>query len=116
MTSNEVTKKMAAGFYRDIDLIDSSSEPDSIQKKLNELEGIKGTGSDYLNTILEMHVDLNLDEFEDFDDKAKKIKIPYIVTVDEGSGEILSIYRNYKPDDPTYSRTEYFVHYKFLPD
>ena len=74
MTSNEVTKKMAAGFYRDIDLIDSSTEPDSIQKKLNELEGIKGTGSDYLNTILEMHVDLNLDEFEDFDDKAKKIK------------------------------------------
>jgi hypothetical protein len=115
MTSNEVTKKMAAGFYRDIDLIDSSTEPDSIQKKLNELEGIKGTGSDYLNTILEMHVDLNLDEFEDFDDKAKKIKIPYIVTVDEGSGEILSIYRNYKPDDATYSRTEYFVHYKFLP-
>jgi len=115
MTSNEVTKKMAVGFYRDIDLIDSTSEPDSIQKKLNELEGIKSTGSDYLNTLLEMHVDLNLDEFEDFDDKAKKIKIPYIVTVDEGSGEILSIYRNYKPNDPTYARTEYFVHYKFLP-
>jgi len=115
MTSNEVTKKMAAGFYRDIDLIDSSTEPDSIQKKLNELEGVKGTGSDYLNTILEMHVDLNLDDYEDFDDKAKKIKIPYIVTVDEGSGEVLSIYRNYKPDDTTYARTEYFVHYKFLP-
>jgi chaperonin GroES len=115
MTENEVTKKMAAGFYRDIDLNDSTTEPDSIQKKLNELEGVKGTGADQLNTILEMHVDLNLDEFEDFDDKAKKIKIPYIVTVDEGSGEILSIYRNYKPDDPTYSRTEYFVHYKFLP-
>jgi len=115
MTENEVTKKMAAGFYRDIDLNDSTTEPDSIQKKLNELEGVKGTGADQLNTILEMHVDLNLDEFEDFDDKAKKIKIPYIVTVDEGSGEVLSIYRNYKPDDPTYSRTEYFVHYKFLP-
>ena len=115
MTSNEVTKKMAAGFYRDIDLIDSTTEPDSIQKKLNELEGVKGSGSDYLNTILEMHVDLNLDEFEDFDDKAKKIKIPYIVTIDEGSGEVLSIYRNYKPNDITYSRTEYFVHYKFLP-
>jgi len=115
MTSNDVTKKMAAGFYRDIDLIDSSTEPDSVQKKLNELEGIKGTGSDYLNTILEMHVDLNLDEFEDFDDKAKKIKIPYIVTIDEGSGEVLSIYRNYKPNDITYQRTEYFVHYKFLP-
>jgi hypothetical protein len=60
MTQNDVTKKMAAGFYRDIELIDSSSEPDSVQKKLNELEGVKGNGSDYLNTILEMHVDLNL--------------------------------------------------------
>ena len=69
-----------------------------------------------LHTILEMHVDLNLDDYEDFDDKAKKVKIPYIVTIDEGSGEILSIYRNYKPgNDISYSRIEYFVHYKFLP-
>ena len=115
MTANEVTKKMAGGFYRDIELIDSTTEPDNVQKKLNELEGVKGTGADYLHTILEMHVDLNLDEFEDFDDKAKKIKIPYIVTIDEGSGEVLSIYRNYKPNDITYQRIEYFVHYKFLP-
>jgi hypothetical protein len=115
MTANDVTKKMAAGFYRDIELIDSTTEPDSVQKKLNELEGVKGTGSDYLNTILEMHVDLNLDDYEDFDDKAKKIKIPYIVTIDEGSAEVLSIYRNYKTNDPGYSRVEYFVHYKFLP-
>jgi len=116
MTTNEVIKKMAAGFYRDIDLIKgASTEPDRVQKKINELEGVKGTGSDLLHTILEMHVDLNLDDFELHDDKAKKIKIPYIVTIDENSGEILSIYRNYKPDDPTYTRIEYFVHYKFLP-
>ena len=115
MTKNEVTKKMAAGFYRDINLIDSNSEPDQVQKKLNELEGIKGTGSDYLHTILEMHVDLNLDDFEEFDDRAKKIKIPYIVTIDEGSGEVLSIYRSRSSADITYQRIEYFVHYKFLP-
>ena len=115
MTANEVTKKMAAGFYRDIELIDSNAEPDQVQKKLNELEGVKNTGTDYLHTILEMHVDLFLDDFEEFDDKAKKIKIPYIVTIDEGSGEVLSIYRNYKPGDITYQRIEYFVHYKFLP-
>ena len=115
MTANEVTKKMAAGFYRDIELIDSNAEPDQVQKKLNELEGIKNTGTDYLHTILEMHVDLFLDDFEEFDDKAKKIKIPYIVTIDEGSGEVLSIYRNYKPGDITYQRIEYFVHFKFLP-
>ena len=115
MTQNEVIKKQAAGFYRDIELIESNSEPDDVQKKLNQLEGIKRTGDDYLHNILEMHVDLNLDEYEDFDDKAKKIKIPYLVTIDEGSGEILSIYRNYRPNDITYSRIEYFVHYKFLP-
>src|SRR5210317_535739 len=115
MTQNEVIKKQAAGFYRDIELIESNSEPDDVQKKLNQLEGIKRTGDDYLHNILEMHVDLNLDDYEDFDDKAKKIKIPYIVTIDEGSGEILSIYRNYKPGDLSYSRVEYFVHYKFLP-
>ena len=115
MTQNEVTKKMAAGFYRDIELIESNTEPDDVQKKLNQLEGIERTGDDYLHTILEMHVDLNLDDYENFDDKAKKIKIPYIVTIDEGSGEILSIYRNYRPGDLGYSRIEYFVHYKFLP-
>ena len=115
MTQNEVTKKMAAEFYRDIELIESNSEEDDVQKKLNQLEGIKKTGDDYLHTILEMHVDLNLDDYEQFDDKAKKIKIPYIVTIDEGSAEILSIYRNYRPDDLGYSRIEYFVHYKFLP-
>ena len=115
MTRNEINKKMAAEFYRDIDLIEGSTEPDNLQKKLNELEGVKRTGDDYLHTVLEMHVDLNLDDFEKFDEEAKKIKIPYIVTIDEGSGEILSIYRNYKPGDLNYARVEYFVHYKFLP-
>ena len=116
MTQNEVLKKQAAGFYRDIELIESNTEPDDVQKKLNQLEGIKRTGDDYLHNILEMHVDLHLEDYEEnFDDKAKKIKIPYIVTIDEGSGEVLSIYRNYRPDDPSYSRIEYFVHYKFLP-
>ena len=115
MTQNDVVKKQAAGFYRDIDLPQQISQPDQVQTKVNELQGVKRTDSDYLHTVLEMHVDLNLDEFEDFDDKAKKIKIPYIVTIDEGSQEILSIYRNYKPNDITYQRIEYFVHYKFLP-
>jgi|TARA_R100001460_G_scaffold2360_3_gene7734 hypothetical protein len=115
MTENEVNKKMAAGFYRDVELATPSSQTDQVQQKVNELQGVKKTESDSLHTILEMHVDLNLDEYENFDDKAKKVKIPYIVTIDEGSGEILSIYRNYKPNDISYSRIEYFVHYKFLP-
>ena len=115
MTQNDVVKKQAAGFYRDIDLPQQISQPDQVQTKVNELQGVKKTDNDYLHTVLEMHVDLNLDDFENFDDKAKKIKIPYIVTIDEGSQEILSIYRNYRPNDITYQRIEYFVHYKFLP-
>ena len=115
MTENEVTKKMAGGFYRDIELASPRETTDQVQQKVNELQGVKRTESDMLHTILEMHVDLNLEDYEDFDDKAKKIKIPYIVTIDEGSGEILSIYRNYKPNDISYARIEYFVHYKFLP-
>ena len=115
MTQNDVTKKMAAGFYRDIELTKSDTTEDGLQKKMQELEGVKKTGQDYIHNILEMHVDLNLDEYGDFDDKAKKVKIPYIVTIDEGSSEILSIYRNYKPGDLGYTRIEYFVHYKFLP-
>ena len=115
MTQNDVVKKQAAGFYRDIDLPQQMSQPDQVQTKVNELQGVKKTDSDYLHTVLEMYVDLNLDDFENFDDKAKKIKIPYIVTIDEGSQEILSIYRNYRPNDVTYQRIDYFVHYKFLP-
>jgi len=92
-----------------------TQQTDRVQQKVDELQGVKKTESDNLHTILEMHVDLNLDDYENFDDKAKKIKIPYIVTIDEGSGEILSIYRNYKPNDISYARIEYFVHFKFLP-
>ena len=115
MTENDVNKKMAAGFYRDIELAKPNESTDQVEQKVNELQGVKRTESDNLHTILEMHVDLNLDDYEDFDDKAKKVKIPYIVTIDEASGEILSIYRNYKPNDISYARSEYFVHYKFLP-
>jgi len=115
LTENEVLKQMASGFYREVELASANETTDNVQKKINELEGIKKTGDDALNIILEMHVDLHLDDYEKFDSRAKKIKIPYVVTIDEGSGEILSIYRNYRPDDPTYKRIEYFAHYKFLP-
>ena len=62
-----------------------------------------------------MHVELNLDDYENFDNRTKSNKDSYIVTIDESSGEVLSIYRNYGVDDPNYTRIEYFVHYKFLP-
>ena len=115
-SENELNKKMAAGFYRNVELSQPEMQTSSLDSKIDQLEGIKNTYSDYIYTVLEMHVELNLDEYDNFDKKSQKgaIKIPYIVTIDEGSGEVLSIYRNYRIDDPTYSRIEYFVHYKFL--
>ena len=119
MSENEVLKKQKGGFYKDVELIVKRPEESNLKQKLDEIEGVKPAGdTDFQHNILEMHVDLDLEEFEKNPDTSKKnknIKIPYIVTIDEGSQEILSIYRNYSPEDELMKRTEYFVHYKFLP-
>jgi len=115
MSENDVLKQQKAGFYRDVELLPKQPERSPIQDKLNELEGVKPAGEkEYQYNILEMHIDLNLNEFE-VENAEKEVKLPYIVSIDEGSGEVLSIYRNYNQDDDTYQRKEYFVHYKFLP-
>ena len=115
MGENDILKQQKAGFYRDVELKPVQAEKSQIQKKYEELEGITPAGDQATNfNILEMHVDLNLEEFE-VQDPEKQVKIPYIVTIDEGSGEVLSIYRNYDMTDETKKRKEYFVHYKFLP-
>jgi len=115
MSENDLYKKMDSGFYRDVDIKPSTNSQTSIQKKYDELEGKSPTQQAYNYQILEMHVDLNLEKFENPEDKEKKIKVPYIVTIDEGSGKILSIYRNYEEGDRLFKRKDYFVHYKFLP-
>jgi len=115
MSENDVLKQQKAGFYRDVELVPKQAEKSPIQDKLNELEGVKPAGEkEYQYNILEMHIDLNLNEFE-VENAEKEVKLPYIVSIDEGSGEVLSIYRNYNQDDDTMARKEYFVHYKFLP-
>jgi len=115
MSENEVLKKQKTGFYRDIELKPVQTGVSDIKKKYDQLEGIVPTADIQTNfNILEMHVDLNLEEFET-QNSEKEVKIPYIVTIDEGSSQVLSIYRNYESDDPTHRRKEYFVHYKFLP-
>tara|TARA_R100001509_G_scaffold16381_2_gene8301 strand:- start:476 stop:2797 length:2322 start_codon:yes stop_codon:yes gene_type:complete len=115
MGENDILKQQKAGFYRDVELKPAQAEKSQIQKKYEELEGITPSGDQASNfNILEMHVDLNIEEFE-IQDPEKQIKVPYIVTIDEGSGEVLSIYRNYDMADETKKRKEYFVHYKFLP-
>ena len=115
MGENEVLKKQEAGFYRDVELKPTQPDKTQIQKKYEEIEGITPTADrQYTFSILEMHVDLDLEEFE-IQDAPKRVKIPYIVTIDEGSQEVLSIYRNYDMMDDTKKRKEYFVQFKFLP-
>jgi hypothetical protein len=115
MGENEILKKQAAGFYRDVELKPTAAGPTQIEKKYQELEGVTpSTDKQYSYSVLEMHVDCNLEEFENTNSE-KEVKIPYIITIDEGSGEVLSIYRNYDMTDETKKRKEYFVHFKFLP-
>ena len=110
MSENEVLKQQVAGFYRDIDLQYTSKE-DKVLNKEREIEGVKKVGEDDEYTLLEIHVDLNIEGI----DEDNGIKVPYIVTIDEGSSQVLSIYRNYKEDDSLKAKNKYFVHYKFLP-
>tara|TARA_R100001377_G_scaffold85235_1_gene70941 strand:- start:1702 stop:4038 length:2337 start_codon:yes stop_codon:yes gene_type:complete len=115
MGENEILKKQASGFYRDIELKPTSAGPTQIEKKYQELEGVTpSTDKQYSYSVLEMHVDCNLEEFE-MQNPEKQVKVPYIITIDEGSGEVLSIYRNYDIMDENKKRKEYFVHFKFLP-
>jgi len=115
MGENEILKKQASGFYRDVELKPTANGPTEIEKKYQELEGVTpSTDKQYSYQVLEMHVDCNLEEFENTNSE-KEIKVPYIISIDEGSGEVLSIYRNYDMTDEAKKRKEYFVHFKFLP-
>ena len=112
---NEIRKLQVSGMYRDVDIKETADDENSqIRDAVNKLDGVKQTGSSYSNdnyTLLEIHCDLDIQGFEDPDG----IKLPYIVTIDEGSQKILSIYRNYEEMDNLKKKNQYFVHYKFLP-
>jgi hypothetical protein len=109
-TENDIKKMQVAGMYRDVDIQPYKNET-RIQETKNRIEGIQDTGYQEDYTLLEVHCDLDLEGFED----DNGIKLPYIVTIDEGSQKILSIYRNYEEADPLKKKKQYFVHYKFLP-
>ena len=117
MSSNDLRKQQVSEFYRDIDIGESSYEADDVEDKKAELDGASVNNRDEVHTIIECHVDLDLHGFEDKDEEGELtgIKLPYIVTIMEGSGDILAIRRNYNPQDPTRKRKNYFVHFKFLP-
>jgi len=118
VSENELRKQQVAGFYRDIDIKPGQLNEDDIERKEHELEGRTKSGRDEdVFILLECHVNLDLEGFEDVgpDGEPNGIKLPYIVTLEENSREILSIKRNYEIDDPKKSKVQYFVHFKFLP-
>jgi len=119
MSENEIRKLQVGGVYRDVDLSATEDEESdsTIRGKADELQGLRPGYSDELYTIHEVHVDLDLEGFEDLDEEgeATGIKLPYIVTMDGDSGQILSVVRNYREQDPMRRKRDYFVHFKFLP-
>ena len=117
MSENDLRKQQVNGFYKDVDLAQPAMQTDDITKKEQEIEGVKQTKQDDIYTLLECHVNVDLEGFEDTgeDGMPTGIKLPYVITVEEGSRQVLSIRRNYKEGDSKKTKTNYFVHFKFLP-
>jgi hypothetical protein len=117
-TENDLRKQQVNGFYRDVELSPSMDNvDDELKRKERELEGIRKEKNNDIFTLIECHVNLDLEGFEDRDPNGEMtgIKLPYIVTIEEGSREILSIRRNFNIGDPKKQKIQYFVHFKFLP-
>ena len=118
ISENDLRKQQVSGFYKDIELGQPATKTDPIKEKERELEGVRIERQDSIYTLLECHVNLDIEGFEDKDLQTGEptgIKLPYVVTIEESSRDVLSIRRNYKSDDPLKNKTNYFVHFKFLP-
>lgn len=117
MSLNDLRKKQVAGFYLDIPVIPAQEESDQITSEIDRIDGTSRSQIDYDCTILECHADLDLEGYEDLDEDGEPtgIKIPYVVTLSQDNGQVLSIRRNYREDDELKRKIQYFVHYKFLP-
>ena len=109
-TENELKRLQVAGFYRDIDLGEPDNTLDEVEKKIAEKLGFRAT-TDNRYKLLEMQVNLDLPGYEDEDG----IALPYIVTLEKGSNEILAIRRNWRPEDETKQKRNHFVHYGYVP-
>jgi hypothetical protein len=117
MPWNDVRKMQVSGFYRDIPLHASTAKQDDIAEVEDKISGTSASMIDYDITLLEFHVDLDLPGYEDIGEDGEEtgIRLPYLVTICEDTGDVLSIRRNYREDDPKRTKIGYFVHYKFLP-
>jgi len=115
-TENELRTLQVSGFYRDIDLGDPVNVLDEVEKKIAEKLGFRATTDDRYK-ILEMHVNLDLEGYEHTDDNGKPtgVALPYIVTIEKGSNNVLSIRRNWEQDDELHQKRQSFVHYGYIP-
>jgi hypothetical protein len=115
-TENELRILQVNGFYRDIDLGDPTNTLDEVEKRIAEKLGFKAT-TDNRYKVLEMHVDLDLPGFEDKDEDGNPtgIALPYIVTIEKGTSNVLAIRRNWEPSDETHQKRQHFVHYGYIP-
>jgi hypothetical protein len=115
-TKNEVLKLQESGFYLDVDLGDPGYELDDVEKQKSEESGMSAIQDDRYR-ILEMHVDIDLKGFEHKNDKGEKtgIALPYVITVEKSTAEILSIRRNWYEGDELHIKRQHFVHYQYIP-
>jgi hypothetical protein len=115
-TENEIKRLQHAGFYRDVDLGEPATALDEVEKKIAEKMGFRATSDDRFK-ILEMHVDLDLEGYEDVDKNGEPtgIALPYVITIEKGTQEILSIRRNWRPEDENKQKRQHFVHYGYVP-
>jgi hypothetical protein len=115
-TKNELIRLQVAGFYCDVDLGDPVNSLDEVEKKIAEKMGFRATSDDRFK-LLEMHVNLDLPghEHKDDDGKPTGIALPYVVTIEKGTSNVLAIRRNYQPDDKTHAKRQHFVHYGYIP-
>ena len=117
MSLNDLRKHQVSGFYLDIPVLPSQNETGSVDDEINRIDGVSPSQIDYDCTLLECHVDLDLEGYEEEDEDGEftGIKIPYVVTISQDNGQILAIRRNYREEDEKKQKINYFVHYKFLP-
>ena len=118
MTGNDLRKQQISGFYKDVDIGEPTYDTSDVKEKKDRIEGVSRGSSAEMHTLLECHVELDLEGYEDKNMETGEetgIKLPYVVTVHDETGNVLSIRRNYGAQDPLKKKKEYFVHFKFLP-
>ena len=117
MSYNDFRKKQVSGFYKDVEILPQEAEADRVKQKYDQIDGQRPSYADKVIKLYEFHTSIDLKNFEDQDETGEMtgIKIPYIVTIEEGSSRVVGIRRNFEKDDLKKRKKQYFVQYKFLP-